>query len=367
MATRFLLQADVDRYGKAMAELPEKHKWQLAAYGTGMLNCGYFSGTGPRKFHSAINLPEDWMGEFASYHPTGTALFDGIMATYRQTVADKRRAKLAIADEVLRRDQGHHMRTVGEIATQMHSDRHTKAREKHFAVAGALHRFLDTPSRIHNQIGEAGAVPEFRYRRERFFVTGRGPYGKMDHLDICVPRDTTMVVKGNLVTIGVWEWRKGSGHSLAVRYNGTRDKAVRDFVNTHNQEQRRAILARHGDLIESFQYDANATDAEAMKHQVGEDKVQLAAHKLQADDFGQLWKLEMHRVGDIAIPSHMANFRRSTGANYWGQHFTMVRVVCPTTQAVYWLNVPDRTTTAHAACAITFGLTVEEYAPAKQA
>lgn len=134
--------------------------------------------------------------------------------------------------------------------------------------------------------------------------------------------------KSHIIRIGRWEWRKGRGHTLSVRYCGDAAAATKDFFSTQNQEMRRAIIAAHGEIIVN----------------------RLSPRLVSQDDFGVLYDVDL-AGGQGVIP----NTQR------------YVRVICPSTGAVYYLGVPQKCQTAHEAVAATFGLRAEAYNPIQQA
>lgn len=149
------------------------------------------------------------------------------------------------------------------------------------------------------------------------------PSRRYDVLWVYVQRGTvpTVSADGREITVGPWTYRRGRGHQLSVQYHPLSDAADNRaaFVAEHNTERRCAILNACGEDLSSI----------------------ARMEELQRDDFGQLYAVD--------------------GCGRF------VRVVCPTTDRVYWLQVPDRCETAHAAVAATFGLTAREYTPMVQA
>lgn len=128
---------------------------------------------------------------------------------------------------------------------------------------------------------------------------------------------------GTVVTVGVdrdeWQYTLRSRGGVTIEYLPTGDERdAAAFAAEKNSERRRAIALACGDrLLE-----------------------QIGATLVQQDDFGRLYDTSCGR---------------------------MVRVVCPSTGRVYWLGTSSRTQTAHEAVAASFGLSVEEYAPAAEA
>lgn len=108
------------------------------------------------------------------------------------------------------------------------------------------------------------------------------------------------------------------------------DRDVAAFAAETNQERRRYIVEACGDRV------------------LPEAQRTL----IQQDDFGQLWEI-----------------KTADDPRVWGGSRTerQVRVVCPSTGAVYWLPVSQYVRTAHEAVASTFGLTTAEYLPAVEA
>lgn len=101
------------------------------------------------------------------------------------------------------------------------------------------------------------------------------------------------------------------------------DRDAAEFEAEANQERRRKILAACGERVLPPERRAMA----------------------QMDDYGQLWEITRY---DVDAWNHERTERQ-------------VRVVCPSTGAVYWLPVPRHVTTAREAVASTFGLTAAEY------
>jgi hypothetical protein len=135
-------------------------------------------------------------------------------------------------------------------------------------------------------------------------------------------RDGRMARSGQFLT-----WReKGYGHGIAyLPFGDQRD--AEQFALANNQEQRRKIIDACGERV------------------IPEGTRTL----LQQDDFGQLYAVDtFDRDGDKTT-------------------VRQVRVVCPSTGAIYWLPVAWNCRTAHEAVAQTFGLSAQEYAPAAEA
>lgn len=107
----------------------------------------------------------------------------------------------------------------------------------------------------------------------------------------------------------------GGYHAVYVPYRDARDSAA--FAAEANQERRRLIVRACGERV------------------VGAPTV------IQRDDYGTL-------------------------VETWDSR-RQVRVVCPSTGAVYWLPVPRSCRTAHEAVAATFGLDAASYAPLAEA
>lgn len=130
---------------------------------------------------------------------------------------------------------------------------------------------------------------------------------------------------------GRWLYIQGRSWDCDVRYcpyGDSRDDA--EFARETNQQMRRRIVEACGDRV-----------------------LPPAQRTLvQQDDFGQLW--EIKTVGD---------------PRGWGgdRIERQVRVVCPSTGAVYWLPVGRDVRTAHEAVASTFGLSAAEYVPVAEA
>ncbi len=153
------------------------------------------------------------------------------------------------------------------------------------------------------------------------------PAAKYDQLIITCPLGELPVVSadGREITVGPWVYRKNRGHSLSVRYQAYGDEGDRQaFLAETSQERRRAIVAAVGDRVADL----------------------LHATVVQADDYGTLYELPGGQPGQRPM--------------------RMVRVVCPSTAAAYWLGVPASCRTAHEAVATTFGMRVEEYSPQAQ-
>jgi len=170
------------------------------------------------------------------------------------------------------------------------------------------------------------SVPEFFYRSDaewgdrKCWASRHGyPIATYHTLVIRLPQNgqRLKVLDKNTIGIGSWQWHKGRGHSLTVRYHGTADTAAADFIAATNQEMRRAVIARFGEQV-----------------------VVTTATIVQRDDFGALYDV-----------SNCGRF---------------VRVVCPTTNTPYWLGVKPNCETAHEAVAESFGLTIETYSPTVQ-
>ena len=106
-------------------------------------------------------------------------------------------------------------------------------------------------------------------------------------------------------------------------YGDARDQV--EFAGERNQERRRRIWEACGERV--------APPARTL---------------VQQDDYGQLWEVSRYTSGRDRVSRE-------------------VRVVCPSTGAVYWLPVSEYCQTAHAAVASTFGLAAGEYAPVAQA
>lgn len=179
------------------------------------------------------------------------------------------------------------------------------------------------------------------YRQEaewnRPYKPGRHdwPSRRYDVLTVFLPTGKMPIVSADQreITLGPWTYRKGRGHTLSVIYHpqdADADRAA--FATETNAERRAAIINACGETL---------TDL-------------FEAEALQVDDFGKLY--DLWRPG---TPTGTLVF----GGNYYGR---FVRVVCPSTNRVYWLQVPDTCETAHAAVAATFGLTPTEYQPITQ-
>lgn len=186
---------------------------------------------------------------------------------------------------------------------------------------------------------------EVTYRHEVVWATSgwcfrhRTPAAQYDELIVWVAAGEKTAIfdkKENTLKIGPWEWRKGRGHTLSVRFVGTDQQAAAEWAKTQNQAMRRAIIAAHGEKI----IEQNC-------------KLDL----VQADDFGRLYWVQ---AVDIRPGSGERNLPRGDKMKY-------VRVVCPTTGAIYWLACRPNCQTAKEAVAASFGLSVENYSPAVQA
>lgn len=142
------------------------------------------------------------------------------------------------------------------------------------------------------------------------------------------PAAVRALAAGCTITLRRWEIRgsESVGELVAsyLPYGDERDAAA--FAAADNQELRRRILAACGDRV------------------LPPETREL----VQQDDFGALYRV-----------TQMGVFGEATRQQ--------VRVVCPSTGAVYWLPVSNQCRTAHQAVAETFGLSASEYQPAVEA
>jgi hypothetical protein len=106
------------------------------------------------------------------------------------------------------------------------------------------------------------------------------------------------------------------------------DRDIEGFSAATNQEQRRRIVEACGERV------------------LPPDRRELT----QQDDYGQLWTIT------TTEPRALCETRASQ----------QVRVVCPSTGAVYWLPVSHRCRTAREAVAETFGLSARDYTPCQE-
>lgn len=140
------------------------------------------------------------------------------------------------------------------------------------------------------------------------------------------PLDThRAIARGKLRQSGPWlAWTRDD--HVEVRYVPHDDARDLDALRSEtNQERRRRIYEACGDRV---------LDSSALT-------------LIDEDRYGRLY--------DTGI---------ATGS--WHDTFRLVRVVCPSTGAVYLLQCDPRARTAHEAVASTFGLRAEEYHPTAQ-
>lgn len=128
------------------------------------------------------------------------------------------------------------------------------------------------------------------------------------------------------VMIGRW-WVSPTGHQVAYEPHGD-ERDADEWRRESNHERRRMIQQACGERLLAA---------------IERDMVLI-----QADDYGRLYE----------IPG-VASSRQHGGH--------VVRVVCPSTSAIYWLPVQAGVRTAKAAVASTFGLSEVEYDLAEQA
>ena len=134
----------------------------------------------------------------------------------------------------------------------------------------------------------------------------------------------THIRSGSCRRSGRWLTVTGRDTTLYyLPYGDARDQV--EFAGERNQERRRRIWEACGERV--------APPARTL---------------VQQDDYGQLWEVSRYSSGTEQVSRE-------------------VRVVCPSTGAVYWLPVSEYCQTAHAAVASTFGLAAGEYAPVAQA
>jgi hypothetical protein len=161
------------------------------------------------------------------------------------------------------------------------------------------------------------------------------PSRKYDVLTITLLRHTVPAISADRreIRVGPWTYRRRRGHSLSVIYHPQGAEADRAlFAAERNAERRSAIITACGEDLTNLFDD----------------------QELQRDDFGRLCRL----YTEIPNPPHSQPRRETLGV--------FVRVVCPSTGRVYWLQVPPACRTAREAVAATFGLTPTEYDPARQ-
>lgn len=134
------------------------------------------------------------------------------------------------------------------------------------------------------------------------------------------------VQAGVLRIDGRWLCHRGS--PIAYRpYGDGRD--VAEFSVEQNQHRRRLIVESCGDRVLPPE----------------------SREMIQQDDYGQLWEIT------TIDPRRYYEVERQR----------QVRVVCPSTGAVYWLPTARSCRTAHEAVAASFGLSASDYQPTAEA
>jgi hypothetical protein len=190
---------------------------------------------------------------------------------------------------------------------------------------------------------------------DREYKPGRHdwPSRRYDVLTVTLPTGKMPSVSTDTkeITVGPWTYRKGRGHTLSVIYHlqGPEQDAAA-FLAENNSERRCAIINACGEDLSDL----------------------LVVEEIQRDDFGRLCHIYLPR--DACSAKKWAEWQitphdttRRDAINYFLIHLAVfVRVVCPSTSRIYWLQVPDTCTTAREAVAATFGLTATEYQPITQ-
>jgi DNA-binding MarR family transcriptional regulator len=183
----------------------------------------------------------------------------------------------------------------------------TREKKLHGGRMEWYYTLTDLGREIHQQFLPTHTDKEYEKLVEELVATG---------LVTSRDRATFLAAQGLAVRDGQFLHAGGNSFRGRVRYipfGDQRDAEI--FAKETNQEKRRWVLAACGERV------LNLKDEDL----------------IQADDYGKL-------------------YRTGLGVN-------VVRVVCPSTAAVYLLPVPRFVQTAKAAVASTFGLTEVEYSP----